>query len=112
MWDLGECVLVRVCVFLGGEDVLGKKSPLHIDCLVGGVQDTGFGHYFCAGIGWGGAIYVSTWQIREWRGGEEPGCQLCTFSQRPGRGGGGGGWGEGGEGRGGEVKEKEEEGGD
>lgn len=51
---MGEGVLVRLCARapLGEDGSLGQRSPLQIDCLRGGVQEIGIGHYFCAGIGY------------------------------------------------------------
>lgn len=49
--EIWVSVCLYVCVRLparrGG---LGQKRPLHVDCLRGGVQEIGFGHYSCAGI--------------------------------------------------------------
>lgn len=45
------CVCARISV--GGKSVLVKKAPLHVDCLWGGAQEVGFGHYSFAGIGYG-----------------------------------------------------------
>lgn len=46
-------VCARVCVHTRGKGGrLGQKSPLQVDCLRGGVQEIGFGHYSCTGIGY------------------------------------------------------------